>query len=86
MMMKRILKTSSDEFKNENVRIDYIKDSEFAFSKIKEIQPDLIILDLLMPKVDGITLSHKLKLTEKPDTFRLLSAPRMLSVKKTKNH
>ncbi len=50
-----------DEFSNEKVRIDYIKDSELAFSKIKEIQPDLIILDLLMPKVDGITLSHKLK-------------------------
>ncbi len=50
-----------NEFVNENVRIDYIKDSELAFSKIKEIQPDLIILDLLMPNVDGITLSHKLK-------------------------
>ncbi len=50
-----------DAFANENVRIDYIKDSELAFSKIKEIQPDLIILDLLMPKLDGITLSHKLK-------------------------
>jgi len=49
------------EFINEDVRIDYIKDSELAFSKIKETQPDLIILDLLMPKVDGITLSHKLK-------------------------
>ena len=50
-----------NEFLNENVRIDYIKDSELAFSKIKEVQPDLIILDLLMPNMDGITLSHKLK-------------------------
>ncbi len=50
-----------NEFINENVRIDYIKDSELAFSKIKEVQPDLIILDLLMPNIDGITLSHKLK-------------------------
>lgn len=50
-----------NEFINENVRIDYIKDSEIAFSRIKETQPDLIILDLLMPKIDGITLSHKLK-------------------------
>jgi signal transduction histidine kinase/DNA-binding response OmpR family regulator/HAMP domain-containing protein len=50
-----------NEFKNEKIRINYIKDSELAFSKILEIQPDLIILDLLMPNVDGITLSHKLK-------------------------
>jgi signal transduction histidine kinase/CheY-like chemotaxis protein/HAMP domain-containing protein len=29
------------EFKNEKIRIHYIKDSELAFSKILEIQPDL---------------------------------------------
>ncbi len=50
-----------EAFKDEKIRIEYIKDSELAFSKILEVQPDLIILDLLMPNVDGITLSHKLK-------------------------
>ena len=48
-------------FKNDKVRIEYIKDSELAFSKILEVQPDLTIIDLMMPKVDGITLSYKLK-------------------------
>jgi len=48
-------------FKGEKIRIDYISDSELAFSKILESQPDLIVLDLLMPGIDGITLSHKLK-------------------------
>lgn len=48
------------EFKDDNISIEYIKDSEFAFNKIAEVQPDLIILDLMMPKIDGITLSHKL--------------------------
>ncbi len=49
------------EFKDENVTIEYIRDSEMAFNKIAEVQPDLIILDLMMPKVDGISLSYKLK-------------------------
>ena len=49
------------EFENDQVSIEYIKDSEYAFNKIAEVQPDLIILDLMMPKVDGITLSYKLK-------------------------
>jgi signal transduction histidine kinase/CheY-like chemotaxis protein len=49
------------EFKDEEISIEYIKDSEFAFNKIAEVQPELIILDLMMPKVDGITLSYKLK-------------------------
>ncbi len=50
-----------NEFKDENITIEYIQDSEYAFNKIAEVQPDLIILDLVMPKIDGITLSHKLK-------------------------
>jgi DNA-binding response OmpR family regulator len=49
------------EFKNEDIRIDYIKESELAFSRILETQPDLIIIDLIMPKVDGVTLTNKLK-------------------------
>ncbi len=54
-----------NEFKDENVTIEYIQDSEFAFNKIAEVQPDLVILDLMMPKIDGITLSHKLKSNNK---------------------
>jgi signal transduction histidine kinase/CheY-like chemotaxis protein len=50
-----------NEFKYEDIRIDYIKESELAFSRILETQPDLIIIDLIMPKVDGITLTNKLK-------------------------
>jgi len=53
------------EFKDENITIEYIQDSEFAFNKIAEVQPDLVILDLMMPKIDGITLSQKLKSNSK---------------------
>ena len=49
------------EFSDKNISIEYIRDSEFAFNKIAEVQPDLVIIDLMMPKVDGITLSYKLK-------------------------
>jgi len=54
-----------NEFRDENITIEYIQDSEFAFNKIAEVLPDLIILDLMMPKLDGITLSHKLKSSSK---------------------
>jgi signal transduction histidine kinase/DNA-binding response OmpR family regulator/HAMP domain-containing protein len=49
------------DFKKSDARIDYIKESELAFSRILETQPDLIIIDLIMPKVDGVTLANKLK-------------------------
>ncbi len=60
------------EFKDESIRIEYIKDSEYAFSKISEVQPDLIILDLMMPKIDGITLSYKLKTNSKTKHIPIL--------------
>jgi signal transduction histidine kinase/CheY-like chemotaxis protein len=50
-----------EAFKKDEIRIEFIKDSELAFSKILEVQPDLIILDLMMSNIDGITLSYKLK-------------------------
>ncbi len=50
-----------EEFASDDIRIEYIKESEYAFSKIAEVQPDLIIIDLMMSKIDGITLSYKLK-------------------------
>jgi signal transduction histidine kinase/CheY-like chemotaxis protein/HAMP domain-containing protein len=49
------------EFSDAAIKIEYISDSELAFNRILEIQPDLIILDLIMPKVDGLSLSYKLK-------------------------
>ncbi len=49
------------ELGSDKVRIEFIQDSEFAFNKISEVQPDLVIIDLMMPKLDGVTLSYKLK-------------------------
>ncbi len=51
-----------EAFKDDELRIEYIKDSELAFSKILEAQPDMIVLDLMMPNVDGVTLARRLKL------------------------
>lgn len=49
------------EFMNESIEITAIQDGEDAYEKIIERQPDLIVISLLMPSYDGITLSHKLK-------------------------
>ncbi len=48
-------------FKTVPVKFHYIQDSRIALNKIAEIQPDLIIIDLVMPNIDGITLSHMIK-------------------------
>jgi signal transduction histidine kinase/DNA-binding response OmpR family regulator/HAMP domain-containing protein len=48
------------EFKNEPLKIVPIEGEE-AFNKLSELQPDIILISLLMPNSDGITLTHKLK-------------------------
>ncbi|PIR96521.1 MAG: response regulator [Candidatus Doudnabacteria bacterium CG10_big_fil_rev_8_21_14_0_10_42_18] len=40
---------------------DMAFDGEEALKKIKEIQPDLVLLDILMPKLDGISVLWELK-------------------------
>lgn len=41
-------------------------DGETALTKAKGEKPDLILLDIMMPKMDGFTVNSKLK--EDPDT------------------
>jgi len=36
-------------------------DGEEGLAKIKEYKPDLILLDIVMPKIDGVTLVSTLK-------------------------
>lgn len=46
---------------SDGISIHFIKEGRFAFDKIVDIQPDLIIMELLMPGMDGISLTHELK-------------------------
>ena len=49
------------EFNSSKVNLNYVPDSSYAFASIIETQPDLIIINLTMPKIDGISLTYKLK-------------------------
>ena len=40
-------------------------DGEEGLNKVKEVLPDLILLDLLLPKKDGITVLKELRQDEK---------------------
>ena len=44
-------------------------DGEEAVAKIKEIMPDLVLLDIMMPKLDGISVLWELKAD--PNTAKL---------------
>ncbi len=73
--MKRILvvddeplvtKALVDKLNAENFIVDSAANGEEALTKVSQIKPDLILLDIIMPKLDGISVLRKLK--DSPET------------------
>jgi two-component system, OmpR family, phosphate regulon response regulator PhoB len=48
----------------ENFKIYRATDGESGFSKLQEIRPSLILLDINMPKMNGLELCKKIKINE----------------------
>ena len=51
----------SQELDEEGYKLLTAYDGEEALIKVQEHQPDLILLDVMMPKVDGFTVCRILK-------------------------
>lgn len=55
------LKKFNQLLNSDEAKVELINESEEALSKIEDTNPDLIILDLTMSGIDGITLTYMLK-------------------------
>jgi two-component system alkaline phosphatase synthesis response regulator PhoP len=74
-----IVKLIEFNLTKEGFLVDSALDGEVALQKIKEALPDLIILDLMLPKIDGLEVCRKIRqekgyipilmLTAKSDEF-----------------
>jgi two-component system alkaline phosphatase synthesis response regulator PhoP len=56
-----LVEAVSMELENENFRVAKAYDGEEAWEKIKEDRPDLIILDVMMPRKNGYTVCDEIK-------------------------
>lgn len=64
-----------------NLEISIANDGEEGFAKYKEIKPDYVILDLLMPKLSGKELTKLIKEYDKDSKLFVVSADVQKNVK-----
>ena len=69
-IMKKILIIEDDTFlagmyaeklSREGFEVELATDGEQGLKKIKEIKPDLVLLDIVLPKTDGFEILKKIK-------------------------
>ena len=58
-------KILSSKFKKEGFLIELALDGEEGLKKIKSFMPDIILLDLIMPKKNGFEVLEEIKLNDK---------------------
>lgn len=58
---KHICRILKDYFEFENFRVSLAHDGEQGIKKIKEIEPDLVILDIMLPGIDGLEICQRLR-------------------------
>lgn len=56
-----LLNLLSDQFERESFKVFRAKDGEEGFSMANENHPDLIILDILLPKMSGLKMMDELR-------------------------
>lgn len=60
------------KFKNNGFEVELAQDGEEALEKLKTIVPDIILLDVMMPKVDGFEVLRRLKAEETTKNLKVI--------------
>lgn len=59
--IRRLIEQSLEELEDEGVEIFITSNGEEAIARIEEVRPDLIILDVMMPKLNGFDVCQRVK-------------------------
>ena len=60
------------KFKDQGFQIDTATDGKMCLEKIKTCKPDIVLLDVVMPKMDGFEVMKKIKEEKSPRPFKLI--------------
>lgn len=67
-----MLRYTTSLLKNENYNIIQAEDGKSALEMIYKYGPDLVILDLMIPEIDGLSLCKKLKSDERTRLIKII--------------
>jgi two-component system, OmpR family, alkaline phosphatase synthesis response regulator PhoP len=59
--IRRLIEQSLEDLEDEGVEIFTASDGEEALGRIREEHPELVILDVMMPKMNGFEVCEKVK-------------------------
>ena len=60
------------KFKEQGFQIDTATDGKMALEKIDTQNPNIVLLDVVMPKMDGFDVMKKIQERKGPRTFKIL--------------
>jgi CheY-like chemotaxis protein len=69
----RNLKLAFDVLEDAGYEVVEAKDAEEALSMIDRNLPDLILMDIALPGMDGLTLTRKIKANERTKHIRIIA-------------
>lgn len=69
-----ILQLARMYLEREGFRVQEARDGEAALEAVKHIQPDLIVLDIMLPKLDGFEVCRRLRAADSPAAILMLTA------------
>ena len=67
--------------KSERYRVRHVADGEAALAAVAERRPDVLVLDIMMPKMDGITVCRTIRRTDAHLPILMLTARGLDSLK-----
>ena len=69
---QHIAKLISFKLEREGYEVTWAKDGEEALEKIRQVMPDLVLLDVMMPVMDGYEVLRNLKNDDRLDTIPVI--------------
>lgn len=79
---KFVVKALTEKLVLEGFSIDSAYDGQEALLKVNQVKPDLILLDIIMPKLDGISVLKRLKAHSKTKNIPVIILTNLYDDKK----